>query len=468
MEADAELAEAVKAAKKDRNRKRSTKKKGKYSFDDYSDSPTNFIPVGNGMKTGCSCPECGMGKLYISDPRRLLSFSGNAPLTAERHIKEVLRCNACQKEFTNSQKIDKWTNSANSTFALCKIMGMPFNRLFDLQMLYNIPVSEGTMWGQIELLWRDCCESVYQELYRLASNCSEYFVDDTGVQILEVTENNKNLPKSDRRKCNTSIICTKTEEEKNIALYISDNKHCGENFANLLDIRTNDNGKISLMGDGSSNNLSKLPSEKISKMNIFKCLAHGRRKFYELLEFEPFYCMWFLKEIGQIYKNDEHCKIHNYDKNLRLRYHQDHSYVHIENIYRKIDELFTEKLVEPNSALGKAMKYWQRHKDGLTKFLSVGGMLLDNSPAEQGFKKIILQRKNSYFFKTKKSAAILSGLTSIIVTCQQNNINAYGYLNWLQEHWLHALKNPSNYLPWKYAEKIKESSGDPPALGVVA
>lgn len=114
------------------------------------------------------------------------------------------------------------------------------------------------------------------------------------------------------------------------------------------------------------------------------------------------------------------------------------------------------------------MKYWLKHKDGLTKLLSVGGMSLDNNIAEQGFKNIILQRKNSYFFKTKKSAAILSGLASIIMTCKQNNINAYGYMNWLQEHWLHALKYPSDYLPWKYMESLKESDGDPPALVVAA
>lgn len=413
------------------------------------------------------CPDCSYGRLYTSSPRKLLSFSGTAAVNVNRYQKEVLRCNACLKEFMNKQRIDKWTNSARSTIALHKVMGLPFNRMFNLQMLYNTPVSEGSMWRQIEMLWNECGRVIYDELYKHASNCYNYYVDDTGVQILEVVAKNKNLTKAERRKCNTTIICTRFQELHDIVLYISDEKHSGENFASLLEFRTAEIANINMMADASSNNFSKLSAENLSKINIFKCLAHGRRKFYELLGFEPEYSLWFLKRIGVIYKNDDHCKSAGYTAEQRLLYHQEHSLPEIDKIYKRIGDLFTKKLVEPNSMLGKAMKYWLNHKDGLTRFLDVPGMLLDNSIAEQGFKNIILQRKNSYFFKTKNSASILSGITSIIMTCKQNNINAYNYLNWLQEHWLHAQKNPEDYLPWKYKE-IKESKGDPPAQSVAA
>ncbi|WP_250311031.1 hypothetical protein [Rickettsia endosymbiont of Oedothorax gibbosus] len=33
----------------------------------------------------------------------------------------------------------------------------------------------------------------------------------------------------------------------------------------------------------------------------------------------------------------------------------------------KIDELFNDKKVEPNSRLGQAMKYWINNKEGLTQ-----------------------------------------------------------------------------------------------------
>ena len=141
----------------------------------------------------------------------------------------------------------------------------------------------------------------------------------------------------------------------------------------------------------------------------------------------------------------------------RLKYHQTHSRKYIENIYREISRLFAEKLIEPNSHLGKAMKYWQNHKDGLTRFLHVAGIELDNNKSERGLKIIILQRKNSLFFYSLESATVLSGLTSIITTCKENNINSFNYLNWLQDNERLVRKNPSEYLPWKYQKYLKET-----------
>jgi len=63
---------------------------------------------------------------------------------------------------------------------------------------------------------------------------------------------------------------------------------------------------------------------------------------------------------------------------------------------------------------------------------------------------MILQRKNSLFFKTKNSAAILSGLSSIVRTCEANGINGFAYLNWIQANWVKVQKDAGNYLPWKY------------------
>jgi hypothetical protein len=46
-----------------------------------------------------------------------------------------------------------------------------------------------------------------------------------------------------------------------------------------------------------------------------------------------------------------------------------------------------DHLVEPNSALGKAIVYMQSHWETLTRFLSVPGAPLDNNLAERVLKK---------------------------------------------------------------------------------
>lgn len=87
---------------------------------------------------------------------------------------------------------------------------------------------------------------------------------------------------------------------------------------------------------------------------------------------------------------------------------------------------------------------------GLGKFLEVKGIALDNNESERELKFIIMQRKNSLFYKTEPSAKILSGLTSIVKSCERAKINVFNYLNWLQDNVSTVLQNPSEWLPWKW------------------
>ena len=130
---------------------------------------------------------------------------------------------------------------------------------------------------------------------------------------------------------------------------------------------------------------------------------------------------------------------------------------HIGNIYREIDRLLSKKEVEPNSSLGKAMKYWLNNKKGLTAFLRMKDVGVSNNRAERSLKTIILQRKNSLFFKTMNSAEILSGLSSIVQTCKMNEVNGFAYLNWLQENSSKCIANPKDYLPWRFKEINNET-----------
>ncbi len=77
--------------------------------------------------------------------------------------------------------------------------------------------------------------------------------------------------------------------------------------------------------------------------------------------------------------------------------------------------------------------------------------------AERSLRTIILQRKNSLFFKTINSAEIHSGLYSIVKTCSENEINAFKYLNWLQEQSSKAKKRPANYTPFAYARYMNNT-----------
>ena len=122
----------------------------------------------------------------------------------------------------------------------------------------------------------------------------------------------------------------------------------------------------------------------------------------------------------------------------------------MEELKEWIEAQFSNRLLEPNSNLGKALQYWLNHWDKLTVWLREPGAPLDNNEAERSLKQFILLRKNSLFFKTEHGAAVGDILASLIQTCRLNGINAWDYLVTLIRNKSAARRNPSLYLPWNY------------------
>lgn len=382
--------------------------------------------------------------MYPGEDRKLLEFKAAAPVDVERYRKKVLRCNACGMEQMHNKQVIKWTNSARSSIALQKIYGMPFYRLSEMQTMYGVPIASSTLWYQVEGLWNDCAKDIVQQLFFLAGESDKLYSDDTTARILEVISEKKQSNKK-IRSCHTTTIRAETVDGP-IVLFVSDQKYCGENLDGILSGRINTK-PVKLMTDASNQNN---PSVEGVDIIHSKCLAHGRRKFYDIKDYYPNECNYFLEQIALIYGNETKAK--RLGAAERLAYHKANSAEPINNIYNMIAHLFDTKAVEPNSALGKAMQYWLNHKDGLTKFLEVADVAIDNNTSEQALKKIILQRKNSLFFKTKDSAKILNGMSSIVSTCQEQGINAFAYLNMIQEKANEVRKDPGKFLPWMLSQ----------------
>ena len=390
--------------------------------------------------------------MYKGEDRKLLQFHGKAPIEASRIIKESLRCNFCQYEIVAKGNIEKWTSSARSSAVLQKCSGVPFYRLSNMQSAYGVPISDSKLWILCKELWDDVGIHVYDGLLDEMSMSKNLYTDDTTAKILDVTiNNNRKLLAGDKKdaSCYSTVLSSETAVGK-IVLYLTKQSYCGNNIASIVA-----GGNKNIMSDASSMNIPNIDKEALSSIKTFYCLAHAYRKFKDILEYYPKECGYFIKEVQNIYKNDEEAI--NMTESQRLNHHKNNSDIHIQNIYQKIDELFTNKIVEPSSHLGKAMQYWLNHREGLTRFLTDGGVDLDNNRSERYLKRVILQRKNSLFFKTLSSAEVLSGLTSIIETCIENKISSYDYLNWLQDNRDVVPLSPKSYLPSEYKEYINET-----------
>ena len=124
-------------------------------------------------------------------------------------------------------------------------------------------------------------------------------------------------------------------------------------------------------------------------------------------------------------------------------------------IYKWIDQML-DKNTEPNSGLGKAMRYMIKHKNELTTFLRVAGTPLDNNECERALKKAIIQRKNSLFYRTEHGACVGNIFISFIHTCSLNDINPFDYFVELQKNKVRVKSDPENWMPWNYKENIIE------------
>src|SRR6516162_6284327 len=142
----------------------------------------------------------------------------------------------------------------------------------------------------------------------------------------------------------------------------------------------------------------------------------------------------------------------------KSRLHQEQSQPVMDSLEQWINRQFAERLVEPNSGLGKALTYLQRHWKGLTLFLRQEGAPLDNNLVERVLKKAVLHRKNALFYRTIHGAEVGDLFMSLIETCRLNGVNSFDYLVELQRHAAELLDRPAAWMPWTYRATLERLS----------
>jgi transposase len=139
----------------------------------------------------------------------------------------------------------------------------------------------------------------------------------------------------------------------------------------------------------------------------------------------------------------------------RLHFHRSESGPLMAALETWMATQIAEKTVEPNSGLGEAIAYMQKHWERLTLFLRQPGAPLDNNICERALKKAILHRKNAYFYKTENGARVGDLYMSLIHTCELNSQNPFDYITQLQKHASEVAAHPDLWMPWNYRETLE-------------
>jgi transposase len=437
---------------------------GRHGADVYRAAQT-VVCRHEALAVGERCPACGRGRLYQLLPGVEMRLDGNALLSAVRYELEKFRCSACGQLFTASVPAaagrEKYTARARAVLALARYyLGLPWHRLEGFQALVGIPVPDATQWDQGEMVG-DCTHPIFKCLERLAAQGAVIFQDDTPGRVLTLIAANQQAraraqaqgkaKPPERTGIQTTALIVQVGTRQ-VCLYYTGRRHAGENLEALLTKREPGRGKPLVMSDAlSSNNAVE------TQLIRCHCLAHGRRQFSDLAEDFPAESTVVVNALKLIYDHDAAAREQGLSAQARLAYHQKYSAPVFTTLKTWLEQQTAERLVEPNSSVGKAIAYLLGHWATLTQCLKEPGAPLDNNIAERALKLAIRQRKNSLFYATEHSAYIASILTSVIATCVQAGVNALDYLVALQEHRPEVFANPGAWLPWNYEAALVAS-----------
>lgn len=407
----------------------------------------------------------------------LIRIVGNEPLSSERHLSERLRCSSCGEIFTadlpahvraDGRPGQKYGYSARALLALNRFFaGVPYHRQQTVHNLMGTHVAASTVFDQCEFV-ANALHPVFKRIKAMAANGTIFHIDDTTNRILQQEPVLKTRAGKQRWRTGVySSVCVAILAcDKRLILYQTSVGHGGEWIEEILQGRDSQLDTPVVMSDALSANRVLKPVTDVAF-----CNAHGRRNFAELNEQHPRQVLKLLQLYKQIWSHETHCQQQQLSDSERRDYHEQHSLPVMLQIraYCQLhlaSEAEEPAAVEPNSNMGKAMRYFIKHFEQLSAFCRIPAAPLENNASERALKLPIRGRKNSLFHQTAAGAQIADVICSILAICHEHQIDAMDYLVAVQANQLRVKAEPEKWLPWNYpgsATTIAPDKNDSPA-----
>lgn len=417
-----------------------------------------------GVKKGQPCPECEKGRLYKTEPASFIRISAQAPLQAQKHIMEQLRCRLCgyittaplpEDVLQDGVRQQKYGYSARALMTIHKFfLGNPYYRQQNLQNLLGMPVSASTIFDQVRLLVDDGLP-VFNYLKLPAANAQHFHIDDTGHRVLDQTsiEKPRRNAKGTRERSGvyTSALIATLADGHQVVLFQTNIGHAGQWIDEILATRDSTLAPPIVMSDALSSN-----RPQHVDCHISLCASHARRKFVDILQYYPEQAEYVIEQYALIWQHDTQARADQLSVKDRQLHHQQHSLPVMKELQAWCEAQQEDPQFEGNSALGRAISYFLKHFECLTTFCRVPGANIDNNLVEMVLKLVALGRKNAYFYKTLAGAKVGDVATSLIATCELNGVNVFDYLVALQQNRWSVSQHPERWLPWTYRDTLAD------------
>jgi len=159
------------------------------------------------------------------------------------------------------------------------------------------------------------------------------------------------------------------------------------------------------------------------------CLAHGRRKFDEVIKSQGKHRKKGLAEealvqIQKLYAIEKAAR--DFTPADRHRYRQEHARPLWDTLQTWL--AIHRPGVPPQSALGRALAYLAHEWDKLVVYLTDGRIEIDNNKTENALRPFCLGRRNWLFHDSVAGAKASANLYGLIETCKAVGLEPYHYL----------------------------------------
>jgi hypothetical protein len=180
------------------------------------------------------------------------------------------------------------------------------------------------------------------------------------------------------------------------------------------------------------------------------CMAHARRKFFDLHEHNKSpMAQTALEYIQQLYAIEREAQDLSTEERWRLRQSRG------KPVAAQMHEwLINHRLkIADGSAAAKAMDYSIKRWDALVRYLDDGQLPIDNNHIENTIRPIALGKKNWLFAGSQRAGKRAAAIMSLIQSAKMNGIDPYEYIKDVLErlpthknHLIHELL-PHNWKP---------------------
>jgi transposase len=186
------------------------------------------------------------------------------------------------------------------------------------------------------------------------------------------------------------------------------------------------------------------------------CMAHVRRKFYDLHEAHKSpVAREALERIAALYAIEDQIRGRSAEERRQVR--NERSRPLLESMKQWMGETLGK--LSKKSDTTRAIHYAVDRWDALMRFCDDGHLEIDNNAAERSLRAVVLGRKNYLFAGSDAGGERAAAIYGLIGTAKLNGLNPEAYLREVLSTIAdHPINRIEELLPWNLAAELAESS----------